>query len=89
MNTMHEMMDSTARTHDRVANLHSESIQGVNTYFTNYGGYGDPDVVKADVRWDHVYQNTQNPDIYAAREGDAPLEYGVDFEELKRTKGDY
>ena len=88
MNTMHEMNANTAATHSRVANLRSESIRGVNTYRTAVPGYGNPDVVEADVRWDHVFQNTQNPDIFAASET-FWLEPGVDFEELKRTKGDY
>ena len=79
---------SNAQSSQRIANLQSEAIQGVNTYHTNYGGYGDPEVVKADVRWDHVYQNSQHPDVFAANEG-APLEFGVDFEELKKTNGDY
>ena len=81
---MREMRESTARTHDRVANLHSESIRGVNTYYSNSG---DPRVVEADTQWDHVYQNTQNSDVFAASTG--PLEFGVDFEELERTDGDY
>ena len=88
MNTMHEMNANTAATHDRVANLHSESIRGVNTYYTARPGYGNPDVVEADVRWDHVFQNTQNPDIFAASET-LWLQPGVDFEELKKTNGNY
>ena len=88
-NVMHQMWESNARTNDRVNNLRSESIRGVNTYYTNSSGYGVPPVVEASTNWDHVYQNTQNPDHFAASEGDAPLEFGVDYEELKRTNGDY
>ena len=46
-------------------------------------------MVEADVRWDHVWQNTQHPEWFAAHEGDAPLEFGVDYEELKNTGGRY
>lgn len=89
MNTMHEMNANTAATHSRVANLHSESIKGVNTYHTaKSGGYGSPDVIEADVKYDHVYQNMEHPDIFAASET-YWLQPGVDFEELKRTRGDY
>lgn len=86
---MREMRESTARTHDRAANLRSETIREVNTYYTNHGGYDDPRVVEASTQWDHVYQNRQNPDVYAASTGAAPLEFGVDFEELRQTDGDY
>ena len=85
---MREMNANTAATHDRVANMHSEMIREVNTYHTASPGYGRPDVVEADIRWDHVYQNTNNPDQYVATEN-IWLDPGVDFEELKRTKGDY
>ena len=51
-------------------------------------GSGAPDVVEADVRWDHVYQNTVDPQLFAASEA-YWLEPGVDFEELKRTNGNY
>jgi hypothetical protein len=86
---MHQMQQSNAATMDRVNNLRSESIRGGNTYYTQSPGYGVPDVVEADVGWDHVYQNTQRPDVFAASTGAAPLEFGVDFEELKQTGGDY
>lgn len=88
MNTMHEMNANTAATHQRVANLHSESIRGVNTFHTARPGYGVPDVVEADVRWDHVFQNTEYTDIFAASDT-YWMEPGVDFEELKRTNGNY
>ena len=88
MDTMHQMNANTSATHDRVANLHSESIRSVNTYHTARPGYGNPDVVEADVRWDHVYQNTLDPELFAASEN-YWLQPGVDFEELKRTNGDY
>ena len=88
MNVMHEMNANTAATHQRVANLHSEAIRGVNTYYTARPGGGVPDVVEADVRWDRVYQNTADPELFAAS-GSYWLEPGVDFEELKRTNGSY
>ena len=88
MNVMHEMNANTAATHQRVANLQSEAIRGVNTYYTARPGYGNPDVVEADVRWDHVYQNTVDPSVFAASES-YWLEPGVDFEQLKRTNGNY
>ena len=88
-NVMHQMQQSNAATMDRVNNLRSESIRGVNTYYTQQPGFGVPDVVEANVGWDHVYQNTQHPDVFAASTGAAPLEFGVDFEELKQTNGDY
>ena len=88
MNVMHEMNANTAATHLRVANLQSEAIRGVNTYYNARPGYGRPDVVEADVRWDHVYQNTVHPDLFAASES-YWLQPGVDFEELRRTDGNY
>ena len=88
-NVMHQMFDSTAQTHQRVSNLQSEAIRGVNTYYTQSAGYGVPPVVEASTGWDHVYQNTQYPDQFAASTGAAPLEFGVDYEELKQTEGDY
>ena len=88
MNVMHQMNANTAATHQRVANLHSESIRGVNTYYTAQPGAGVPDVVEADVRWDNVYQNTVDPSIFVASES-YWLEPGVDFEPLTRTNGQY
>lgn len=89
-NVMREMNANTAATHDRVANLQSEAIRGVNTYYTapGTGGYGRPDVVEASVNWDNVYQSTKNPDFFVATEG-SYLEPGVDFELLHKTNGNY
>ncbi len=86
---MREMRESTARTHQNVANLQSEAIRGVNTFYTKESGYGVPPVVEASTQWDHVYQNTQYPDRFAASTGGAPLEFGVDYEELDQTNGNY
>jgi hypothetical protein len=83
------MFQDNVATSQRVNNLRSEAIRGVNTYYTQSPGYGVPNVVEAGVGWDHVYQNTQYPDLFAASTGEAPLEFGVDFEELKQTGGDY
>lgn len=81
-NIQHQMMADNAASHDRVANLNSEMIREVNTYYDSNG------VVEASTRYDHVYQHRADPDIYAAQEGDY-YQPGVDFTELKRTKGDY
>ena len=86
---MQQMRESNAQTQQRVNNLRSESIRGVNTYYTQSPGYGVPPVVEASTQWDHVYQNTQYPDQFAASTGAAPLEFGVDYEELRRTDGNY
>lgn len=88
MGVMRDMNANTAATHQRVANLQSESIRGVNTYRTANPGFGVPDVVEADVRWDSVYQSAANPELFAAAES-YWLEPGVDFEPLRRTNGDY
>ena len=77
------MITDNAASHNRVANLQSEMICDVNTYHTNNGG-----IVEASTSFDHVYQNTQNPDVFAAQQGNS-FEFGVDFEELTQTNGDY
>ncbi|MBQ7058319.1 MAG: hypothetical protein IJM83_03325 [Firmicutes bacterium] len=84
---MHQMLESNAATSQKVNNLTSEAIRDVNSYYTNSFGYGVPPVVEADIGWDHVYQNTQFPDQFAASTGAAPVNFGADFEELKRTDG--
>ncbi len=81
-NIQHQMIANNAASHDRVANLNSEMIRGVNTYHAHGG------VVEASTMYDHVYQNTQNPNLFAAQQGDS-FEFGVDFEELPRTNGNY
>lgn len=78
----HQIISDNAASHNRTANRYSEMLRDVNTY------YGSDGVVEASTRFDHVYQNTQYPDLYAAQEGDA-LQFGVDFEELEQTDGDY
>lgn len=79
---MHDMFASNAATNDRMANLRSETIREVNTY------YGSDGVVEASTSWDHVYQSSQDPDRYIATEG-FELRPGIDYEELRRTNGDY
>ena len=81
-NVQRQMAADSAASHNRSANRYSESIRGVNTYYDSTG------VVEASTRYDHVYQNTQYPDWYAVQEGDG-WQPGVDFEELKKTDGDY
>ncbi len=88
MNVMHDMNANTAATHQRVANLRSEAIRGVNTYYAAPSGTGGPDVVEADVRWGSVYQSTVDPSLFVAGES-YWLEPGVDFERLQRTDGNY
>ena len=48
----------------------------------------NPDIVEASVKWDHVYQSTRDPDILAATER-IWLEPGADFEELRKSNGNY
>ena len=45
---------------------------------------GSSGKVQASTMYDHVYQNVNDPDIYAVQRGDA-FELGADFEELKKT----
>lgn len=68
---------STNATMDRVNAMRSEAIRGVNSYTTGSG-----DFVEADVRFDNVYQNTQNPDLYAGVEGNYDL--GSEWTMLKK-----
>ena len=81
-NIQQQIISNNAASHNKTANLYSEMINEVNTYHSNDG------VVAASTRFDHVYQNTRYPDIYAAQQGDS-LEFGVDFEELNKTDGNY
>lgn len=81
-NVMHDMMASSSAVNDQMANLRSETIREVNTFHANGG------VVEASTSWDHVYQSTEDPDRFVATEG-FELRPGIDFEELKRTNGDY
>ena len=81
-NIQHQMFADNAASHNRTANRYSEMINEVNTYNANGG------VVQASTNYDHVYQNTRYPDIYAAQQGNS-LEFGVDFVELERNDGNY
>ena len=83
-NVMHQMNANTAATHDRVARMQSEAIRGLNTYYTGDTGYGNPGYVEADIRYDHVYQSTRDPNVFVGTE-QIWLEPGVDFEELKQV----
>ena len=81
MNVMHEMNANTSMTHQRVANLQSEAIRGVNTYMS-------PErIVEANVKYDHMYQSTQDSDVYVASDG--WLKPNVDFVEIKKTNGNH
>ena len=66
----------------------TEGVYNLNNVNVGAAKDGRWDVVEADIRWDHVYQNTQNPDVFVAAEN-IWLDPGVDFEELKRTNGNY
>jgi len=44
---MREMRESNAQTQQRVNNLRSEPIRGVNTYYTQNPGFGVPPIVEA------------------------------------------
>lgn len=88
MNVMYHMNTNTAATHQRIANLRSESIRGVNTYHTAQSSIGVSDMAEADMRWDNVYQNTADSSIFVASES-CGLEPGVDFGSLTRTNGQY
>lgn len=55
---------STSATMDKVADMRSEAIRGVNSYSTGNGDY-----IEADVKYDSVYQNNSDTDIYAGVEG--------------------
>ena len=80
---MRQMREDNSASMDRVRNLQSESIRGVNTFHTNDGR-----VAEASINWDHVYQSNVNPDNFMFTSG-ISFEPGVDFDELKRTNGDY
>ena len=86
---MHDMWASNDATMNRVRNLQSETIREQNTFYTTNPGFGVPDVIEASTQYDHLYQNTRHPDEFLGTFGDAPLEYGTDFEELKPTEGNY
>lgn len=79
---MRDMIASNAASHQRTANLQSEMIRDVNTYHARGG------VVEASTSWDHVYQSHEDPDWFVATEG-FELRPGIDYEELRRTQGDY
>lgn len=76
-NIQQQIIADNAASHDRVSAMNSEMIREVNSYNANGG------VVEASTRFDHVYQNTRNPEVFAAQIGDS-FEFGVDFEELPR-----
>lgn len=68
---------NTNATMDRVNDMRSEAIRGVNSYTTGSG-----DFVEADVRFDSVFQSTQNPDLYAGVEG--TYDMGSEWNVLKK-----
>jgi hypothetical protein len=76
-------MSGGADTMDRVRNMWSETIKETNTYYGN-----DGKVYEASTAYDRVYQGNQDQDSFVGTEGTA-WEPGVDYDELKRTNGDY
>ena len=68
---------------DRVRNLWSETIKETNTYYGN-----DGKVYEASTAYDHVYQGNQDPDSFVGTEGTS-WDPGTDYDELKRTDGNY
>jgi len=82
-NIQQQMIADNAASNNISANQYSEMLREVNTFHTNNGG-----IVEASTQYDNVYQNINNPDIFVAQTGNS-FEFGVDFEELPRTNGDY
>ena len=81
-NIQQQMIAGNAATHNKVSNMQSEMINEVNVY------KGSEGFVQASTSFDHVYQNRQYPDVYAAQVGSG-YDFGVDFEELEKSDGDY
>ena len=68
---------------DRVRNQWSEAIRETNTYYGN-----DGKVYEASTSYDHVYQGNQDQDSFFGISGTTE-DPGVDYDELKRTDGNY
>ena len=81
-NIQHQIFESNSASHNKTANGYSEMINDVNSFNGSYG------VVMASTQFDNVYQSTRDPDIYAASKG-GPFDFGIEFEELKKTDGNY
>lgn len=78
----HQMFQSNSASHNKTANQYSEMINEVNSF------NGSDGVVMASTQYDHVYQSSSDPNVYAASE-DGSFDFGIEFEELKRTDGNY
>lgn len=83
MNTQNETSDiqrsmyqSASDTSDRVNEKRSDYFNEVNSFISS-DGY----TVKADIKYDHLYQNTENPDLYLGSEN--PIDPSG-FSELKK-----
>ena len=72
-----------ADTMDRVRNQWSEAIKETNTYYGN-----DGKVYEASTSYDHVYQGNKDQDSFFGTSGTSE-DPGVDYDELKRTNGNY
>lgn len=68
---------NTNATMDRVNDMRSEAIRGVNSFSTGNGEY-----VEADVSFDNVYQNNGSKDVYAGVEGN--IDMGSEWTMLKK-----
>ena len=77
-NIQHQIIENNAASHDKSASLNSQMINEVNI-FTGSSGK-----VQASTMYDHVYQNVNDPDIYAVQRGDA-FELGVELKKKKKT----
>ena len=83
MNTQNETSDiqrsmyqNASDTSDRVNEKRSDYFNEVNSFISS-DGY----TVKADIKYDHLYQNTENPDLYLGSEN--PIDPSG-FSELKK-----
>ncbi|MBP5262188.1 MAG: hypothetical protein J6Z43_08695 [Clostridiales bacterium] len=76
-----DIMAGNAASQDRVANMHSEMINGVNSFRGT-----DGNIYQASTNWDHVFQGGAANDTFVMTEGEW-LKPGVDFEELGKIKG--
>lgn len=86
---MEQIWQSNDETMQHARNRQSEMLKEVNVYQAKPAFGDDPARVEADIGWDHIYQNTKDPEVFAASVGAAPPDLGVDFEELQKLDGNY
>ena len=78
-NVQQQIIAENSRSHDKISDMNSEMINEQNSFIGSEG------TVMASTKYDHVYQNTNDPDIYLVEEGNS-FEPGIEFEELKRKQ---